>query len=115
MTGLPLAWLVVITTTAAWQKIFSSDVRVGFFAAANDLAAKLDAGLLPAAKAAVAPQLILNQELDAWLTLFFVLVLWVVLFDMLRVCGRYLAGKRVRPSAEAPHVPSRLVEQWVRD
>ena len=115
VTGLPLAWLVVITTTAAWQKIFSSDVRVGFFAAANDLAAKLDAGLLPAAKAAVAPQLILNQELDAWLTLFFVVVLWVVLFDMLRVCGRYLAGKRVRPSAEAPHVPSRLVEQWVRD
>ena len=116
LTGLPLAWLVIITTTAAWQKIFSTDVRVGFFAAANDLAAKLDAGVLPAAKAAVAPQLIFNQELDAWLTLFFVIVLWVVLFDMLRVCGRYLAGKPVRPSAEAPHMASRLaVQQWARD
>lgn len=115
VTGLPLLLLVTITTTAAWQKIFSSDIRIGFFAAANDMAAKLDAGALPAAKAAVAPQLIFNQELDAWLTLFFVIVLWIVLFDMLRVCSRYLAGKKVRPSTEAPHMPSRLLEQWVRD
>jgi carbon starvation protein len=115
VTALPLLWLVIITTTAAWQKIFSADIRIGFFAAAHDMAAKLDAGVLPPEKAAVAPQLIFNQELDAWLTLFFVVVLWVVLFDMLRVCSRYLAGKKVRPSAEAPHVPSRLVEQWVRD
>src|SRR5690606_23901175 len=115
VTGLPLAWLVIITTTAAWQKIFSPDVRVGFFAAANELAAGLEAGTLSAAKAAVAPQLIFNQQLDAWLTLFFVVVLWVVPFDMLRVCARYLAGRPVLPSAETPHVPSRLVEQWVRD
>jgi carbon starvation protein len=115
VTALPLLWLVIITTTAAWQKIFSADIRIGFFAAAHDMAAKLDAGVLPPEKAAVAPQLIFNQELDAWLTLFFVVVLWIVLFDMLRVCSRYLAGKKVRPSAEAPHVPSRLVEQWVRD
>lgn len=47
VTGLPLFWLVIITTTAAYEKIFSSDIRVGFFAAANDLSTKLAAGILP--------------------------------------------------------------------
>ena len=65
VTLLPLAWLALVTTTAAWQKITSPDVRIGLFAAANDLAAKLAAGTLPPERAAVAPQLIFNQRLDA--------------------------------------------------
>jgi len=108
VTALPLTWLVVITTTAAWQKIFSDDLRVGFFAAANDMAAKLAAGVLPPEKAAVAPQLIFNQHLDAWLTLFFVVILWVVILDMLRVVYCYLVGKPLPESTEAPYVASKL-------
>jgi carbon starvation protein len=57
ITALPLVWLLTVTTSAAWQKIFSDDIRVGFFAAANDLAAKLAAGVVPLEKAAVAPKL----------------------------------------------------------
>ena len=108
VTALPLTGLVVVTTSAAWQKILSDDVRVGFFAAANDMAAKLAAGTLSPEKAAVAPQLILNQQLDGWLTLFFVVVLWVVIIDMVRVCIRYLSGKPVLPDDETPYQPSRL-------
>jgi carbon starvation protein len=115
VTGLPLVWLVIITTTAAYEKIFSADARVGFFAAANDMASKLASGLLPPEKAAVAPQLIFNQHLDAYLTLFFVVVLWVVILDMVRLCLRYLSGKPVLKLSEVPHEPSRLVEHWVRD
>ena len=115
VTALPLVWLVVVTTTAAFEKIMSADTRVGFFAAANDMSTKLAAGVLPPEKAAVAPQLIFNQHLDAWLTLFFVIVLWIVVFDMLRMCYRRLAGKHVLPSTESAHIPSRLVEDWVRD
>jgi carbon starvation protein len=115
ITALPLAWLVTITTTAAYQKIMSEDVRVGFFAAAHDMAAKLAAGTLPAEKAAVAPQLIFNQQLDAWLTLFFVALLWVIVLDMLRVCYRQMVGLPVPPITESPHMPSRLVEDYVRD
>lgn len=115
VTGLPLMWLVTITTTAAWQKIASDDIRIGFFAAANDLTDKLAADVLPPAKAAIAPQLIFNLHLDAWLTLFFVSLLWLIVFDMLRVCTRYLSGKPVLPLTESPHSPSRLVEDWVRD
>ena len=115
VTGLPLFWLVIITTTAAYEKIFSSDIRVGFFAAANDLSTKLAAGILPPEKAAVAPQLIFNQHLDAYLTLFFVVVLWVVLLDMLRLCVRYLAGKPVAALSETPHEVTQLENAWVRD
>ncbi|MFZ2311360.1 MAG: carbon starvation CstA family protein [Methylobacter sp.] len=115
VTGLPLAWLVTITSTAAWEKIASDNTRIGFFSAANDLADKLAAGMLPLEKAAVAPQLIFNLHLDGWLTLFFVTLLWLIVFDMLRVCSRYLSGKPVLPISESPHSPSRLVEDWVRD
>lgn len=108
LTGVPLTWLLTITTSAAYEKIFSSDVRVGFFAAANDLAQKLAAGVLPAEKAAVAPQLIFNQHLDAWLTSFFVVVLWVVVADMLVMCWRSLRGATVLPSSEEAYVATRL-------
>ncbi|MGH8139733.1 MAG: carbon starvation CstA family protein [Steroidobacteraceae bacterium] len=109
VTLVPLAWLAIITTTAAWQKITSEDVRLGFFAAANDLAARLAAGVLPPGKAAVAPQLIFNQRLDAWLTIFFTAVVWLVIADMVRVAIRHLRGLPSTGSSEVPYQPSRLV------
>ena len=76
---------------------------LGFFAAANDLAAKLAAGMLPPEQAAVAPQLIFNQRLDAGLTVFFAIVLWVIILDTARVSWRFLQGLPVPPSSEVPH------------
>jgi carbon starvation protein len=108
ITGLPLVWLLVVTTCAAYEKIFSQDIRVGFFAAANDLAQKLSTGVLPPEKATVAPQLIFNQQLDAWLTLFFVSMLWVVVLDMVRMSWRSLAGLPVNPQSEAAYVATKL-------
>ncbi len=95
---------MTITTTAAYQKIFSEDIRVGFFAAANDLSTRLAAGLLPADKAAVAPQLIFNQQLDAYLTLFFVVMLWIVIIDMLIVCMYALRGKQILPLSDTVYI-----------
>jgi carbon starvation protein len=115
ISGVPLAWLVTITSTAAWEKLVSPDIRIGFFAAANDLSAKLAGGLLPPEKAQIAPQLIFNLRLDAAITLFFIVLLWLIVLDMLRVVFRHLSGKPVLPLAEAPHMPSRLIENWVRD
>ena len=105
VTGIPLAWLAIITSTAAWQKIFAVEPRIGFIAGANDLAAKLAAGLLPAKQAAVAPQLIFNQKLDAVLTVFFAAVLWLIIADALRTCWRVANGRPVVPSTEAMYVP----------
>ena len=108
VTLVPLAWLAIVTTTAAWQKIFSADVHVGFLAAAGDLAAKLAAGTLSAERAAVAPQLIFNQRLDAALTVLFTAILWLVIFDMVRVCFRRVRGLPVRSSSESPYRPTQL-------
>lgn len=103
VTALPLTWLTILTTTAVYEKITSADPRLGFFAAAEDLAKKLAAGMLPPEKAAVAPQLIFNQQLDAWLALLFVGLLWVIILDMLRMASRSLRGLPVLSSAEAPY------------
>ena len=108
VTLIPLTWLAIVTTSAAWQKIASPDVHIGFMAAAADLAAKLAAGTLSAERAAVAPQLIFNQRLDAALTLLFTAILWLVILDMGRVAVRRLRGLPVRSSSESPYQPSQL-------
>lgn len=104
VTALPLLWLLILTTTAVFEKISSTDPRIGFFAAASDLQHKLDAGLLAADKAAVAPQLIFNQQLDAWLAMLFVVLLYLVVGDMLRMAWRRQRGLSILPSSETPYV-----------
>jgi len=108
VTAMPLLWLLILTSTAVFQKITSADPRIGFFAAANDLQHKLDAGLLTADKAAVAPQLIFNQQLDAYLALLFVVLLYLVVGDMLRMAWRRKRGLAVLPSSETPYQRSQL-------
>ncbi len=82
----------------------SGDPRIGFLAAADQMAAKLAAGTLSAPQAAVAPQLIFNQRLDAVLAVLLSLILWVVIADMVRVSLRSVRGLPVPPNSEAPHV-----------
>ncbi len=104
VTGLPLLWLAIVTTSATWEKVVSSDPRIGFLAAANQMAAKLASGAMPPEQAAVAPQLIFNQRLDAVLAVMLSAILWVVIGDMVRVSLRVLRGQPVPPNSEAPHV-----------
>ncbi len=109
VTLLPLAWLAVVTTVAAWQKVMSADPLIGLLAAARGLSARLAAGTLPGPAAAVAPQLILNQRLDAWLTGLFTAILWLVILDTGRVCLRRLRGLPVAGSAEVPYQAARTL------
>ena len=108
VTGMPLAWLAIVTSTAAWQKLFSENPKLGFLAGANDMAAKLAAGALSPDKAAVAGKLIFNQRLDAALTAFFLCVLWAVIIDMLRIAWAVSQGQPLKASPEAPYQKTRL-------
>jgi carbon starvation protein len=110
VTGLPLVWLVTVTSVAAWEKLFSPDLRVGFLSHANDLAAQLASGSLTDAAAAQAPRLIFNDRLDAALTLFFLVTVWVLIVETVRICHAALSGRRCPPLAETPYVPTRLAE-----
>ncbi len=108
VTALPLAWISVVTTTAAFQKVFSTDPKLGFFAGAEALARQLAAGALPPERAAVAPTLIANQRLDGWLTVLFTLLLWIVIVEMVRVSLRHLRGQPVPPTSESGYVATQL-------
>ena len=81
---------------------------ISFIAAANDMAAKLAAGTLTPERAKVAPTLIFNQQLDGWLTIFFSLLLWIVLLEMIRVSVRSVRGLPVPANSEAPYVATKL-------
>lgn len=82
ITALPLIFVVTTTTTAALTKIFSADPKIGFFAQAYSLEDKLSA--LDGTQLALTKQMILNQKIVAFLALFFMLILWVVILDGVR-------------------------------
>src|SRR5207237_2846511 len=63
ITCAPLVWLVIVTFTAAWQKIFSPVPAIGFLAQADVLEAAVRAG--KAANTAATQTLIFNARLDA--------------------------------------------------
>jgi carbon starvation protein len=92
-----------VTSTAAYQKLFSLDPKVGFLTGASDLAEKLAVGALAMDKAAVAGKLMVNLRIDAALTAFFLLVLWAVILDMLSIGWRAYRGEPLTSAVEAPY------------
>jgi carbon starvation protein len=108
VTLLPMAWIVVITMTASFQKIFSSNPRIGFLSYANGLAAQIAAGQIPAAKLADTHRLIFNQRLDAVVTAVLALMILALLAEALFQWYGILTRKRETVLRETPYV----VTQW---
>ncbi len=100
ITSVPLAWLVAVTYTAAWQKIFSPVPAIGFLAQA----AKLAAG----PQTAITETLIFNARLDAAVCGILLLLVTTILADSIRIWVGILRGTREARVCEAPFVPSRL-------
>jgi carbon starvation protein len=107
VTGLPLTWLAIMCTWAAWEKVFSPNPAIGFLAGANDMAAKIASGALGPEKAV----LVTGQRIDAFLAALFVIILWTVIAEMLRMSLRFQAGKAVPPLAESSYVRTQLAGQ----
>jgi carbon starvation protein len=85
ITAIPLVWLMIVTTSAAYQKIFSEDIRIGFLSAANSMSEKISNGYIPDYGIDVAQKLIFNLKLDAGITIFLVIILWIVIIDVIRI------------------------------
>ncbi len=100
VTIVPLTWLVIVTMTAGWQKIFADDPKLGFISHAHLLRDALSAGKLPAAIKTVedARRMMANDYLDAAVTAFFMVSVLVILIDSIRV---WLAFDPRRGSAES--------------
>jgi carbon starvation protein len=108
VTGAPMVWLVTVTYTASFQKIFSPLPALGFLAQANALKAQLAAGTVPAAQAGAIQAQIFNNQLDAAVCGIFVILVTTILIDSLRTWTRILFGGGEVRVNEAPFVPSSL-------
>jgi carbon starvation protein len=108
ITCIPLAWLVMVCYTAGFQKIFSSEPRLGFLRLANDLQAQLAAGLVPAAEVAAVKAQIFNNRLDAVVCGIFLVLVTVILLDSIRLWWDILRGTAEARVREAPFVVSQL-------
>jgi carbon starvation protein len=103
VTLAPLIWLVAVTFTASWQKIFDPGPRIGFLAQARALAAG------PATSATA--RLIFNNRLDAAVTAGLVLMVALVLIESARQWVGILSGHREAKLKEVPFVMSGLAEE----
>jgi len=104
ITLLPLAWLGIVTMTAAYTKIFSPDPRLGFLAHAERFSQILAQGQLPPGvrSAADASRIIWNDRVDAAVAAFFALSVIVILADSAREWLSVLGGKKPAVSTEVP-------------
>jgi carbon starvation protein len=108
VTCVPLVGLVSVTFSAAYQKIFSPNPRLGFLAQAQQLKWALANGQIPVARSGEIKAQIFNAELDALLCAIFLVLVSTILIDSLRVWQGIWRGSRVIQSSETPFVPTRL-------
>jgi carbon starvation protein len=110
VTLLPMAWLVIVTMTASYQKVLHPDPRIGFLSQAGTLTAQIAAGTVPAAKLAVTERLIFNNRLDAGVTVLFAGLILLLLVEALLEWYRILSGRKPCVLHETPYVPRRPLE-----
>ena len=92
ITCIPLVWLVVVTFTGGWQKIFSPLPRLGFLAQAEQLKAALAGGQLSAAEISQTKALIFNAQLDAVVCGIFLVLVAAILIDSSQDLASHPAG-----------------------
>jgi carbon starvation protein len=110
VTGVPLAWDVAVTLTASWQKVFSADPKLGFFAQRDRFQAALDQGqvLAPAKTLDQMQQVVTNSVVDGVLAAVFALLVVAVIVDAMRVWAKALRSREPLPLTEAPYEESRV-------
>ncbi len=101
---LPLGWLLTVTMTAGWMKIFSVDPRLGFLSAAQDFEWRIAAGG-NAAQLAEWRSLAFSNRVDAVVTGTFLVLVALVVLASARGWVQLLAGRRAVDLHEEPYVP----------
>jgi carbon starvation protein len=111
ITIAPLIWLLIVTMTAGYQKIFSPDPRLGFLARADLYGETLAAGNLPAgiASAEVAQRFIFNDRVDAAVAAFFMISVIIIIADSAKEWYKVVSGRMAPVSTEVPFEPRTAV------
>ncbi|HJP60081.1 MAG TPA: carbon starvation CstA family protein [Gemmatimonadaceae bacterium] len=108
VTILPLAWLVLVTLTAGFEKIFSADPKLGFLAHAGVVSAQLSSNVLPAGVQTIgdARRLIVNDYVDAAVAAFFLISVIVILVASTYEWFVVLSGRKQPRTTEIPFEPT---------
>src|SRR5271155_1808982 len=110
VTLAPMVWLVAITMTASYQKIFSPNARIGFLSQANVLAAQIASGAIPAEKIAVTQRLIFNNRLDAAVTATLAAMILLLIVEAIGEWIAILSGRKAAVLHESSYVATRWAE-----
>ena len=115
VTALPLVFDAAVTLTASWQKIFSTDPAIGFFAQRAAAVESIESGklndTLKALKAESiddAHQILVNTTVDGVLSILFAVMIIIVIADAVRVWYGLIWGGKQSELSEAPWQESHL-------
>jgi carbon starvation protein len=111
ITLAPAAWIVAVTMTASYQKIFHPDPRIGFLAQARRLSEQIASGAIPAEQIARTHRLIFNNRLDAAVTAILAGMILVLLVEAVAEWVGIARGRRDAVLHEAPYVTTRWAEE----
>ena len=112
VTVIPMIALITITMTAGYQKVFDANPRIGFLSGANELAAQIASGIIPAAKIAETQRLIFNLRLDAAVTLVLALMILLMIIEALIQWWVILGRRRETVLHESPYVRTQWAESY---
>src|SRR6185437_7807949 len=81
VTAIPLAWDAAVTLTASYQKVFSDNPKLGFFAQRDKFQAAIDQGqvLPPATSPDAMQKIVTNSTVDGILAALFAVLIIVVI------------------------------------
>ena len=102
-----MLWLIIVTMTASYQKIFDESPRLGFLANAHALEAQIASGSIPADALTRTQHLIFNNYLNVGVTALLVALILFLIFEAVSLWIRLLSGSRAVTLNEAPYVATR--------
>ncbi|GAB2024814.1 carbon starvation protein [Lactovum odontotermitis] len=108
--AIPLVWDVAVTFTASWQKIFSPDVNIGYFAAYNAAKAKVASGKLTGLLLTNAQATIRNSMIQGVLSVVFLACVAVLLIICIVKVIKMVQANEIGDSftSEEPFVESKI-------
>lgn len=106
ITLIPTTWLLTVTLTAGWQKIFHSNPAIGFLSHAAKFREAYSNGevLAPAKDLGEMKQIIFNDFVNASLTAIFMIVVITVLISAIRIWINVLRKHKLELH-ETPYIP----------
>lgn len=106
ITLIPTTWLLTVTLTAGWQKIFHSNPAIGFLSHAAKFREAYSNGevLAPAKDLGEMKQIIFNDFVNASLTAIFMIVVITVLISAIRIWIKVLRKHKLELH-ETPYIP----------